>query len=220
VALSCRSRKPEIAHLSRLLAPARHLLQLARASGSFAARLTGCRALGLLLLLAAGGVPPAGAESRLLVDTEASTLSVLQDGRPVLLLDDIAVGRYGGTTAKRRGDGQTPLGSYRVVSIKPHERFHFFIALDYPAVADATRGLRAGLISERERAAIVQAHRRGELPPQHTRLGGLIGIHGIGEGDPEIHRRFNWTQGCVAVTDRQLDRLLPWLQVGTVVEIR
>jgi murein L,D-transpeptidase YafK len=171
-------------------------------------------------LLLACSASYAAADTRVLVDTGASTLAVLRDGQPVLVVEDIAVGRYGSTAAKRRGDGKTPLGSYRVVSIKPHDSFHYFIALDYPSAADADRGVRAGLIGAPEQAAIERAHRRGELPPQYTRLGGLIGIHGIGQGDPQIHAQFNWTQGCVAVTDAQLERLLPWLAVGTVVEIR
>lgn len=68
--------------------------------------------------------------------------------------------------------------------------------------------------------AIRRAHKRGEVPPQNTGLGGLIGIHGIGAGDADMHREYNWTNGCVALTNEEIDRLVEWVDVGTLVEIR
>jgi murein L,D-transpeptidase YafK len=154
------------------------------------------------------------------VDTVRSTLTVETGGRVVLELDDIAIGRFGATPAKRRADGMTPLGHYRVAGIRTDSAFHTFIAIDYPSPADADRALAAGWISPREHRAIVAAHRRGALPPQNTALGGHLGIHGLGSADPEVHRRFNWTRGCVAVTDEQVERLLPFIAPGVPVEIR
>ena len=78
----------------------------------------------------------------------------------------------------------------------------------------------AGEISRQQLQAIVSAHRRGKAPPQNTRLGGQIGIHGLGEADLDLHRMTNWTRGCVALTDRQVDSLLGWIRVGMTVEIR
>ena len=60
----------------------------------------------------------------------------------------------------------------------------------------------------------------GRPPPQDTALGGYIGIHGVGAGDPAVHEDFNWTEGCVALTDAQIDALLRHITVGTAVEIR
>jgi lipoprotein-anchoring transpeptidase ErfK/SrfK len=60
----------------------------------------------------------------------------------------------------------------------------------------------------------------GKTPPQHTPLGGYIGIHGVGSGDPEVHRAYNWTNGCVALTNAQIDILAEWARAGTPVEIR
>jgi L,D-peptidoglycan transpeptidase YkuD (ErfK/YbiS/YcfS/YnhG family) len=62
-------------------------------------------------------------------------------------------------------------------------------------------------------------HHYGQ-PPQNTILGGAIGIHGIGNGDPEIHKRFHWTEGCVAVTNEQIERLAELVDIGTRVVIR
>jgi murein L,D-transpeptidase YafK len=160
------------------------------------------------------------AENRLQIDTHQGTLTVLDHNTPILVLDGIAIGRFGASRDKMLGDGMTPLGSYHVTSIKRSRRFHFFIGLDYPSVADADRGLKNAILTPSQADAIRAAHAKGKLPPQDTPLGGHIGLHGIGDGDPAVHARYNWTKGCVAVTDDQLDQLLPLIRVGTRVEIK
>jgi murein L,D-transpeptidase YafK len=159
-------------------------------------------------------------EIRLLVDTDSRTLSVLQEGREVDRFEDIAIGRYGTTWFKRRGDNQTPLGQFTIRRITTDTRYHLFMGLDFPDLEAATRALEEGAISEDEWRAIRRALQAGKTPPQNTALGGLIGIHGIGAGDPEIHTEFNWTNGCVALTNEQVDRLRRWVRIGTPVEIR
>lgn len=156
----------------------------------------------------------------LLVDTHRMTLSVMHDERPQMTLHDLSVGRYGTSTDKIRGDKTTPLGRFRITRIDRRSGFHIFIGLDYPDIERARKAQQAGDISKRELQAIVSAHRRGQTPPQNTKLGGQIGIHGLGEADPALHEMMNWTRGCVALTDRQMDSLLDWLRVGMTVEIR
>ncbi len=89
-----------------------------------------------------------------------------------------------------------------------------------PAYTDASRGLSDGTISRRQWQDIRRRHKTGKVPPQNTPLGGYLGIHGIGAGDIEVHRSFNWTNGCVALTNEQMDQLLELIGVGTPVEIR
>lgn len=165
-------------------------------------------------------VSAAAGQPRLLVDTEAQTLTVIVMGRPLLTLHDLSIGRYGATLEKRQHDGRTPLGHFRVTDVKRDSAFHRFIALSYPDAERAARGRQQGDISASELRAILAAHQKGKSPPQDTRLGGHIGIHGLGKADPALHRAMNWTLGCVAVTDRQLDSLLPWVEIGMPVEIR
>lgn len=160
------------------------------------------------------------AENHLQIDTRQGTLTVLDDNKPILVLDGIAIGRFGARQDKALGDGMTPLGKYHVTSIKRSRRFHFFVGLDYPSVADADRGLKNGILTTSQAEAIRAAHAKGQLPPQDTPLGGHIGLHGIGDGDPAVHARYNWTKGCIAVTDAQLDKLLPLIRAGTRVEIK
>ena len=178
------------------------------------------RIAGFLLLACLLFPSIASADNRILVDTRNSSLSVLDGDRTLLVIDNIAIGRFGASKDKTRGDGRTPVGTYRVTSIKRSKRFHFFIELDYPSVDDATSGLKKGILTRAQADAIRSAHARGKMPPQNTPLGGHIGLHGIGGGDPAVHERYNWTRGCIAVTDNQLDRLLPLIRVGTKVEIR
>lgn len=179
-------------------------------------RISSLLLLFLLLLLPLSVV----AEVRVLVDTESARLQIFDGKKLKASLDNIAIGRYGATAAKRLGDGKTPLGSFRVRWIRKDGKFHYFIGLDYPNREAADRGLATGLIDAGQHRQIEAALEQGKAPPQNTPLGGYIGLHGIGQGDPAIHRDFNWTRGCVAVTDQQLNVLLQWITIGTPVEIR
>jgi len=177
--------------------------------------------VGLLLpILATAAETQPRTKEWLLVDTHGLTLSVMHDERPQMTLHDLSVGRYGTSVEKTRGDNTTPLGRFRITRIDRRSGFHVFIGLDYPDIERARKAQQAGDISRRELQAIVSAHRHGKAPPQNTGLGGQIGIHGLGEADPGLHRMTNWTRGCVALTDRQVDSLLGWIRVGMTVEIR
>jgi murein L,D-transpeptidase YafK len=170
-------------------------------------------------LASAAGIGPQS-EPWLLVDTSQLTLTVMQDDHPRMTLHNIAIGRYGTSLEKRRGDKKTPLGHFRITKIHRETNFHRFIGLDYPGIEHAEKGRRAGVISQRELQAILRAHRLRKPPPQHTALGGNIGIHGLGQGDLRLHETMNWTRGCVALTDEQVDALMSWARVGMTVEIR
>jgi hypothetical protein len=178
------------------------------------------RALVLLLLWFGSADGRAADPTWLRIDTDALTLSVMRGAHAALTFEDIAIGRFGATAAKRRGDDMTPIGMFRITDIRASDAFHRFVALDYPSRDRAREALAAGLIDDSTHARIVAAHRGHRAPPQDTVLGGHIGIHGLGRGDPEIHAALNWTQGCIALTDAQIDRLLPWLRLGMPVEIR
>ena len=174
---------------------------------------------GILLVLAASAWA-SDTDRWLLVDTRALTLTVMDGEYPQLTLHNLALGRYGTSRTKRRGDNTTPLGRFRITRIERDTQFHRFIRLDYPDVALANRAYQEGIITRAQHQAILAAHRRGATPPQNTALGGHIGIHGLGQGDPDLHRTLNWTRGCIALTDAQIDTLLSWVHVGMVVEIR
>lgn len=175
----------------------------------------------LLLMLCVTPPAPAGDEEIwVLVDTRAMTVSVFQGTAVMRVYEDIAIGRGGVTANRRKDDAKTPLGEYRIARIAKKSPFHRFFGFDYPTPEQAQRGLRTGVIDQRQYHRVLAALRQGEAPPQDTPLGGYLGIHGIGAGDPSIHESFNWTNGCIALSNEQIDDMAPWLQIGTRVLVQ
>lgn len=175
---------------------------------------------GLLLLLTS---PLAYSDSReeiwLQVDTGAQELRVMRGLDVLRVYQDIAIGRFGTTENKRRLDGKTPLGEYRISLIKNNSKFHRFYGFDYPHLTHADHALQRGELSVEDYLRIRNAVRAGHVAPQNTPLGGHLGIHGIGAGEPEVHSDFNWTNGCIALTNEQVEELARWLRVGTRVVV-
>ena len=171
--------------------------------------------LAWMLLLA--GAPVAAGEIWLDVDTDKKTLTVMDYTSVLRTFEGIAIGRNGVSHSRTQGDQTTPLGSYRIRTINPESRYHLFFGFDYPNLKQANDALESQLISSAEWQAIKLAHLQGLEPPANTALGGYIGIHGIGSGDPQIHEDFNWTEGCVALTNEQMDELSRWVKAGTQV---
>ena len=159
------------------------------------------------------------------------TVEISKSGRSLAIKQDeevirhynIAHGRGGKGTKIRSGDNKTPTGTYRAIDFKSNSKFHFFIQLNYPNPLDAWRGYINEVISADEFKQIVLAYKRKTLPPQDTGLGGQIGIHGIGETTDEkyrIHEALNWTEGCIAVTNEEINELRKYISLGTRVVIR
>ncbi len=156
----------------------------------------------------------------MLVDTEAQTLDLMDGEESLLHIDSVVIGRGGANRDRRLGDEHTPLGRFKVAWFNPDSRFHFFIGLDYPRREHVLRAHRQGLIDEPEYRRLLKAIHAARVPPQNTVLGGQIGIHGIGAGNEELHRMANWTEGCVAVTNAEIDALRRYVRIGTSVLIR
>lgn len=153
------------------------------------------------------------------IDTKASILRVKQGEQVVLELQDIAIGRAGASRERTKGDLQTPLGEFRIAAIKDPAQYRRFFIIDYPNMERAQAALERGEIDEQTFESIRRASYNGSLPPQDTPLGGNLGIHGLGRADPQMHQMLNWTQGCVAVTNEEIDVLAEWIRLGTRVVI-
>lgn len=176
-----------------------------------------------LLTLAATMFPATqlqAADTWLLVDTRDRTLQVWSGDLLQKSYDNIAIGSAGAARTRLKGEPITPLGSFRIASIRKKTRYHRFFALNYPALDHAIRAHAEGGISGSDLATIRYAHEHGLEPPSSTPLGGNIGIHGIGTGDPRIHEHFNWTDGCIALTNEQIDDLAQWVHPRMIVIIR
>lgn len=114
---------------------------------------------------------------------------------------------------ERQGDRRTPEGSMTIVTRNAASQFHKFLGVSYPTAEDATRGLRDGLITRAQAEAIRAAEAAGRRPPWETRLGGTVGIHGGGGS-------VDWTLGCIAVTDEEIDELWEVVRLGTPLLVR
>lgn len=164
---------------------------------------------------------PVPQEPWILVDTKSDQLKLMHGEQPLQVFNKVALGSSGVGLKHRRGDNKTPTGVFRVGWVNDNSKFKRFIGLDYPNVDYAERAVRDGRIDQRTYEKIRRAWSNGERPPQNTQLGGQIGIHGIGAGDPEVHKAgIDWTSGCVALDNRQIEALRPWVKVGMRVEIR
>ena len=131
----------------------------------------------------------------------------------------IALGREDVGPKTRAQDWRTPEGVYRIDAPARPGRFHLFIPINYPAPADARRALDEGRLSLVDYEAIVEAHDQERSPPRDTPLGGDLGFHGEGErwrGESQYH---DWTYGCIAVTDEQIEFLAERVEVGVPVRI-
>jgi murein L,D-transpeptidase YafK len=114
---------------------------------------------------------------------------------------------------QREGDGATPEGEFYVFVKNNKSAYYLSLGISYPNAEDADRGLRDGLINKDQHAAILEAIRKKKAPPQYTKLGGLIYIHGNGS-------RRDWTWGCVALENNEMKELYDAVTVGTPVTIK
>jgi murein L,D-transpeptidase YafK len=131
----------------------------------------------------------------------------------------VALGRNWAADKAVEGDEATPVGEFYVCSKNPRSKFFLSLCLSYPNAEDAERGLAAGLISPEEHRDILAAVREKRLPPQHTRLGGEIYIHGQ---DPRVRLGApkDWTRGCIALENEAMRGLYERIALGTPVLIR
>lgn len=177
----------------------------------------------MLLSLAASPVRAEVTEAApwILIDAEQQTLSVIKSGEIQVRFYDISIGRGGKGMLRTVGDAKTPVGEFHIAWINRDSRYRKFFGLDFPNLDYAARAYENKLIGWSDYIAIRTAILEGRTPPQDTRLGGHIGIHGIGrDGNRNIHHRFNWTDGCIALTDQQVDALSEWVNLGTTVVIQ
>ncbi len=136
---------------------------------------------------------------RLVVDKEARSLTAYAKGEAVRRYQ-IALGWAPEGHKRMEGDGKTPEGIYFVDSKNPNSRYYKNLGVSYPNAED--------------RAAAADL---GVSP------GGEIKIHGLPEGQGHlggVHWVRDWTAGCIAVSNEEIDELYGRTPVGTPIEIR
>ena len=124
----------------------------------------------------------------------------LYQGAKLLRTYAIALGRVPRGPKQQEGDGRTPEGHYVLDYRNPRSSYHKALHVSYPSAADT-----------------LAARNRGVSP------GGLIMLHGVRNGlgfVGRLHRIFDWTDGCIAVTDAEIDEIWRSVTDGTSIEIQ
>jgi murein L,D-transpeptidase YafK len=167
-------------------------------------RKSGVVYLALLLLLSslcwsnAQTSKPAVKVDRIVVVKSTRTLTLMSDGK-VLKTYKVALSREPVGAKERAGDHKVPEGEYVVDSKVPHSRFYLGLHISYPNAADRERARKLGV-----------------------KPGGNIEIHGLDSKYAwvgSLQRYVDWTDGCIAVTNPEIEEIYKLVAVGTLVEI-
>lgn len=150
-------------------------------------------------------------EAKIVIQKKARRLKLFS-GKALVREYPIKIGKNPVGDKERQGDGRTPEGSFYICVKNPQSSYHLSLGLSYPTIEDAERGLRRKLITEEQYERIVSRIADGKIPPWDTPLGGEIFIH----GEAEI---WDWTYGCVAMNNKDIEELFRVIPVGTKVEI-
>ncbi|WP_437878567.1 L,D-transpeptidase family protein [Sorangium sp. So ce513] len=125
------------------------------------------------------------------IDKSDHTLELVAGGE-VVRSYRVAIGPGGPGPKLYEGDRRTPVGTYRVAG-RIKGLFHQFLMVSYP--------------NEEDRRRFAELKRRGEVPPGRG-IGHSIGIHGVGGGlRAGEHKETDWTLGCIALDDDEIDEI-------------
>jgi murein L,D-transpeptidase YafK len=142
--------------------------------------------------------PTDGPVDLIKVDKSAHLMSVYRAGQLVREFR-VALGRGGPQPKVQQGDGRVPEGAYRIVAHNPNSAFHLSLRIGYPTPEQVAAAARLGV-----------------------KAGGDIMIHGLPNQKGWIgakHATADWTEGCIAVTNPEMDWLYKAVPDGTAVEI-
>ena len=136
---------------------------------------------------------------KVLIEKRARILTLFSKGQ-VIKSYKVALGGNPEGAKEKEGDNKTPEGTYTIDSRNTKSSYHLALHISYPNTQDIQR-----------------AKQQGVSP------GGNIMIHGIRNGlgwIGKFHRWLDWTKGCIAVTDNEIDEIGKLVANGTPVEIR
>jgi murein L,D-transpeptidase YafK len=144
-------------------------------------------------------VTPAPNVDRVLVLKKDRALQLISSGK-ILKSYKVALGGDAVGPKARQGDHKTPEGGYVLDRRNPHSQFYKSIHVSYPNAQDKARAAALGVSP-----------------------GGDIFVHGLPNGFGWLgrsHRLKDWTDGCIAVTDQEMDEIWKLVPDGTPIEIR
>jgi tetratricopeptide (TPR) repeat protein len=136
---------------------------------------------------------------KVLIEKKERRLTLLSKG-DVIKTYKIALGGDPLGPKERQGDNKTPEGTYYIDSRNRNSEYHLSLRISYPNEKDKMRAKELGVSP-----------------------GGDIMIHGIKNGlgwVGALHAGIDWTKGCIAVTDEEMEEIFKLVPIGTIVEIR
>lgn len=153
----------------------------------------------------------------ILIDKSERKLFLYKD-KTLVKKYDIALGFNPAGTKHKSGDGATPEGKYFITHKNEKSKFYLSLGISYPNKSDAEGGLNTKLITQQVYDQIISAIDKKQKPPQNTDLGGDIFIHGGGAGKL-FGKNKDWTWGCIAMENDDINDLFNTIPVRTPVKI-
>ena len=135
----------------------------------------------------------------IVVEKSAHRLALYQRGKLVRTYF-VALGQQPVGDKVSRGDRRTPEGRFRIEARNPASRYHRALRISYPDSAHRARARALGVSP-----------------------GGDIMIHGLPRRQAWVgpaHRDFDWTEGCIAVTNQEIEEIWSAVPVGTPIHIK
>ena len=147
--------------------------------------------------------PSAPAVDEIRIDKSDHRLELRNAGQLVKTYR-VAIGPGGAGPKRMEGDQVTPVGTYTVTG-RIKGLFHQFLVVSYPNDEDRRR------FAELKKSGVI---------PRDKRIGNGIGIHGTGHADWNgVHKESDWTLGCVALDDAEIDEVARLVGDGTRIVI-
>lgn len=142
---------------------------------------------------------PDAKADRIVVEKEKHIMTLMK-GQVPLKVYKVSLGRGGMEPKRKEGDNKVPEGIYRIVGRKSDSQFHLSLKTSYPELRD------------------IEAARK-----EQNKAGSNIMIHGLRNGLGWIgvlHRNLDWTAGCIAVTNREIEEIWNAVPDKTILEIK
>ena len=159
---------------------------------------------------------------RLVIWKSQYTLTLYTGDRPVKTYHAVFGKGFRDGDKRMTGDKRTPEGEFYICTMNHSKRFYKFMGLSYPGLKHAEYGLQSRMISPDEYTMIKKAIEERQSPPWDTRLGGAVGIHGRMLDSTAASYFFsvmNWTDGCIALDNADVDEIYSVVSLGTPVTI-
>jgi len=190
--------------------------------------LTGCVLYGVLLNVKEKPLPQ---------EMDLKGLTQIENPRIVINRSTFELALYDDTTLVKKyravfgrnpnpknsaNDNATPIGAYKICEILTSHEYGKLFKLTYPNLQDVEVGLASGLINTDEYEKLRFDNNYGNCINAKTKLGGNVGIHGIGELNfifKNLPFVFNWTDGSIALSNENIEELYTVIRKGTEVVI-